>query len=208
MKGLFASIGHFLKHMVDVLAALGPFGVFLLALIDGIGVPIPGGVDFLLVVLAARNPDQAYMLATITIAGSLIGGMVLFYASRKGGETYLAKYTTEGRGRTLRRWFQEYGLVTVFIPALLIIPMPLKISEICAGALGVRTIPFLLTLLLARIIRYFGLAYLGQQMGEDGAMPWIHAHAWHMGMFAIGLFIALYLLIVISHRLRKPVESE
>ena len=195
---------HFLKQMVDFLAALGPFGVFLLAFIDGIGVPIPGGVDFLLVILSARNPDQAFVLAAVTVIGSLFGGMALFYAARKGGDAYLAKYTMEGRGRTLRRWFLEYGLVTVFIPALLVIPMPLKISEVCAGALGVRTMPFLLTLMFARIIRYFGLAYLGQQMGEEGAMPWINGHAWHMGVFAIALFAVLYLLIVIAHRRHKP----
>ena len=184
--------------------SLGPFGVFLLAFIDGIGVPIPGGVDFLLVILSARNPDQAFVLAAVTVIGSLLGGMALFYASRKGGDVYLAKYTLEGRGRTLRRWFLEYGLVTVFIPALLVIPMPLKISEVCAGALGVRTMPFLLTLMFARIIRYFGIAYLGQQMGEEGAMPWINGHAWHMGVFAIALFAVLYLLIVIAHRRHKP----
>src|SRR5450755_4637105 len=134
MKGLTK----FLAPMVNFLSALGPFGVFLLAFVDGVGVPLPGGVDFLLVLLSARNPSQAYLMATVTILGSLGGGLVLFYAARKGGEAYLAKYTTDGRGQTLRRWFLEYGLVTVFIPALVVIPMPLKVSEICAGALGVR----------------------------------------------------------------------
>ena len=192
-----------LTGMVNFLAALGPFGVFLLALVDGVGVPIPGGVDVLLVVLAARNPEQAWLLATVTIIGSLLGGMALFYAARKGGEAYLAKYTREGRGRTLRRWFLEYGLVTVFIPALLVIPMPLKISEICAGALGVRVMPFFLTLLVARVLRYFGLAYLGMQLGEEGAWPWVTAHGWHMGAFAVLLFILLYLLVQVAHRRHK-----
>ena len=202
------ALGHFLKRMVDVLATLGPVGVFLLAFIDGLGVPIPGGVDFLLVILAARKPDQAFVFAAVTVIGSLLGGMALFYAARKGGEAYIAKYTLDGHGRTLRRWFLEYGLVTVFIPALLVIPMPLKISEICAGALGVGPMPFLLTLFAARVLRYFGLAYLGQQMGEEGAWPWINSHVWHMGVFAVVLFALLYLLIVISHRRHKPAEQQ
>ena len=193
-----------MKGFVNFLISVGPFGVFLLAFIDGVGVPIPGGVDLLLVLLAAKSPDHAFLLATITLIGSLIGGMVLFYLARKGGEAYLVKFTMEGRGRTLRRWFLEYGLITVFIPALMpLIPLPLKIPEVCAGALGVRPLPFFLTLLVGRIPRYFGLAYLGAQLGE-GSWPWVKSHAWHMTSFAIAMFVVLYLLVLISHRRHKP----
>jgi membrane protein YqaA with SNARE-associated domain len=193
-----------MKGFINTLVAFGPLGVFFIALIDGIGVPIPGGVDFLLVLLAAKHPDQAYLLAAVTIIGSLIGGMALFHIARKGGESYLAKYTSDGRGQTLKSWFLEYGLLTVFIPALVVIPMPLKISEICAGALGVRPMPFFLTLLAARIPRYIGLAYLGARMGEDGAWPWVKSHGWHMGLFSLALFVVLYLMILVVHRQRNP----
>ena len=194
-----------MKGFVNFLVGVGSFGVFVVALIDGVGVPIPGGVDLLLVVLAAKDPDHALMLATVTVIGSLIGGMALFYAARKGGVGYLAKYTVDGRGKTLRRWFLEYGLITVFIPALVVIPMPLKITEICAGALGVRPMPFFLTLLAARIARYFGLAYLGAQLGE-GSWPWVKAHGWHMGGFSIVIFVVLYLMVLIAHRWHKRAQ--
>jgi len=196
-----------MKGFINLLVGIGPLGVFLVALIDGVGVPIPGGVDFLLVLLAAKSPDQAFLFATVTIIGSLIGGMGLFYAARKGGETYLAKYTSDGRGLTLKHWFLEYGLLTVFIPALVVIPMPLKVSEICAGALGVRPMPFFLTLLAARVPRYFGLAYLGAKLGEEGAWPWVKAHGWHMGAFSIALFAVLYLMILVVHNRRKSAAS-
>lgn len=191
-----------MKGLVNFLIGIGPLGVFMVALVDGLGVPIPGGVDLLLTLLAAKSPGDAYLLATVTVIGSLIGGMALFYAARKGGETYLVKYTAEGRGRTLRRWFLEYGLITVFIPALVVIPMPLKITEICAGALGVRPLPFFLTLVAARVPRYFGLAYLGAQLGE-GSWAWVKSHGWHMGASAAGLFAILYLMVLIAHRRHK-----
>src|SRR5579862_5824176 len=113
-----------MKGFINFLIGIGPLGVFLIALVDGIGVPIPGGVDFLLVFLAAKSPDQSYLLATVTVVGSLLGGMGLYYAARKGGEAYLDKFTSDGRGHTFKLWFLEYGLLTVFIPALVIIPMP------------------------------------------------------------------------------------
>ncbi len=192
-----------MKGFVNFLVSIGPLGVFLVAFIDGVGIPIPGGVDLLLVLLADKDPDAAFLLATVTLIGSLIGGMVLFYAARKGGEVYLVKYTNEGRGLTLRRWFLEYGLITVFIPALVpLIPLPLKVPEVCAGALGVKPLPFFLTLLAGRVPRYFGLAYLGAQLGE-GSWPWVKAHAWHMGAFAVALFAALYLLVLLAHRRHK-----
>lgn len=188
-----------MKKFVESLVALGPMGVFLIAVIDGVGVPIPGGVDALLVLLTAKSPDQAYYLATITTIGSLIGGMILYFIARTGGEAYLAKYTSDGKGRKLKEWFLEYGLLTVFIPALVVIPMPLKIAEICAGALGVSPMAFFLTLLAARIPRFFGLAYLGSKLGE-GSWPWVKAHAWHMAGFSALLFVGLYLLILIAHK--------
>ena len=192
-----------MKGFVSFLVSIGPLGVFLVAFIDGIGVPIPGGVDLLLVLLADKDPDAAFLLATVTLIGSLIGGMVLFYAARKGGEVYLVKYTMEGRGQTMRRWFLEYGLITVFIPALVpLIPLPLKVPEVCAGALGVKPLPFFLTLVAGRVPRYFGLAYLGAQLGE-GSWPWVKAHAWHLGAFAVALFAALYLMVLLAHRRHK-----
>ena len=192
-----------MKGFVEFLVSIGPLGVFLLAFIDGVGVPIPGGVDLLLVLLAARNPGQAFLLAMVTAIGSLIGGMVLFYLARKGGEAYLVKYTMEGRGQTLRRWFLEYGLITVFIPALVpLIPLPLKVPEVCAGALGVRPMPFFLTLLAGRIPRYFGLAYLGAHLGE-GSLPWVKSHAWNLSAFAVALFVVLYVMVLVAHRFHK-----
>ncbi|HEY3741852.1 MAG TPA: VTT domain-containing protein [Bryobacteraceae bacterium] len=193
-----------MKALTNLLVGVGPLGLFLIAVVDGVGVPIPVGVDFLLVFLAAKNPDQAYLYAALSIIGSLLGGMGLYYAARKGGEAYLLKFTASGRGEKFKFWFLEYGLLTVFIPALVIIPLPLKVAEICAGALGVRPSPFFFTLLGARIPRYLALAYLGARLGE-GSWPWVKAHGWHMGIFGVALFAVLYLMTLIVHRRRTRV---
>ena len=75
-------------------------------------------------------------MAALALAGSLIGCFILFYIARRGGEVYMAKYTSSGRGARFKTWFQHYGLLTIFIPALVPIPMPLKVFVICAGALA------------------------------------------------------------------------
>lgn len=180
-----------MKSLTNKLIALGPFGLLLLALLDGMGVPLPGGVDFLLTYLSARNPDQAWLLAFLATVGSIAGGMFLFHIARKGGEAFLDKRTATGRGAAFKRWFLRYGLLTVFIPAFMVIPMPLKLFVFCAGALGVSTRSFFLTLLVARVPRYIGLAYLGSRYGKD-AWPWIRSHGWHMGIGAVILFVGAY----------------
>ncbi len=188
-----------MKAFFAKLAALGPLGVFLLALIDSIGIPLPGGVDFLLVVVANRAPAAGYWCAVLATLGSLIGSMILFTIARIGGQRYLDKEAGGVRGYKFRRWFAHYGLVTIFVPSISVIPMPLKAFVACAGVLGIRPAPFALTILLARIPRYFFLAWLGQQMGEH-APEWIKAHTLQFALALVGLALVLYLLTRFANR--------
>ena len=183
-----------MKRVTDALIAFGPLGLFLFAIADGAGVPSPGGLDAVLILLCANNPGAAYLLAAITLVGSITGCMILFYIARRGGEAYLAKYTASGRGARFKAWFQHYGLLTIFIPALIPIPMPLKVFVICAGALGIRPSAYLRVLIAARAPRYFALAYLGAQLGTQ-SWQWIVSHWPHLLGFSVVLFILLYAMV-------------
>lgn len=157
-----------------------------------------GGVDALLVVLAAVKPSQAYVNAAVAVLGSLIGGTALFLIARKGGEEYLERYTTRGRGARLRAWFMEYGMITVFIPALVPIPLPLKIFILSAGALEVPPPRFVLVFAAARIPRYVILAWLGTKLGAE-TWPYLRAHVWQLTLASVVLVVILYFAIRIWH---------
>ena len=192
-----------MKRFHDILVSWGPLGVFVLALVESAGIPNPGGTDALLLVLTIANPASAWLCAALAVAGSLIGSVVFYQITSKGGEKLLSRYTSSGRGERFRGWFHRYGMVTVFIAALLPIPiLPFKVFAACAGALGVSRTRFLLVLAAARIPRYFGLAYLGSQLGEDSS-AWIKGHLWHMGLFAVVLFILLFGLVRWADRTRQ-----
>lgn len=188
-----------MRKFVDALVALGPLGIFALAAIDSAGIPLPGGVDALLLLVSVKSPGDAWLAAAGAVLGSLCGNWILYSIARKGGEAYLEAQTHEGRGRTLKEWFLRYGLVTIFVPALLPIPMPMKVPVICSAALGVSRNRFLAVVAAARIPRYFGLAWLGLQLGQD-AGTWMRAHAWHAAGFALLLFALLGGLIRLSDR--------
>lgn len=122
--------------------------------------------------------------------GSIIGSLILFAIARKGGEVLLTKHISSRRGARLHLWFQRYGLVTVFIPSLSPIPLPMKVPIFCAGALQVRIGYFIAVILSSRVIRYFALAYLGLHYGQR-TFQFLLSH----GVLVIAIAIALALLV-------------
>ncbi len=185
----------------------GPWGIFLVAVVDSAGLPILEGVDVLLILIGARNGARAaYFAAALAVAGSVIGSLFLFYIGRKGGEAYLDKRTQNGWPNRLRRWFHHYGLLTVFILALVPVPLPMKIPVLCSGALDIDRKRFILALLAARIPRYFTLAYLGSQLGTYPLL-YVKGHIWEWLGGAVGLFLFLLFLLKLKDRLHQRAEQ-
>src|SRR5689334_3744361 len=105
------------------LQTLGPWGVFALALIDSMGVPLPGAGDVVLLgVSMTGDARAAYFAALMACVGSLIGNIILFQTVRQGRRLVTREEAAPGRFQT---WFRQYGLLTVFIPAVVpFVPLP------------------------------------------------------------------------------------
>jgi membrane protein YqaA with SNARE-associated domain len=191
-----------LARITEFLVALGPWGILLISFIDSVGIPLTVGVDLLVILLSVKQPGYAPAWVLLAVLGSSAANMVLYYASRKGGEKLMKVEAPESQRARFRLWFNRYGLVTVFIPALIPIPMPMKFFVVCSGAMRIRPVYFLLTVLLARILRYGAESYLGVQMGEHSTR-YASEHAWQLAAFAALLFVGLYLLIRLSDRWRR-----
>jgi membrane protein YqaA with SNARE-associated domain len=178
----------------------------LLAIADSGGIPIVGGVDALVVAVAALDHSNAYWAAAGAIVGSMLGSLFLFFIARKGGEAYLHRHSLTSRGQHLRAWFLEYGLLTIFVPAFVpVIPMPMKIFILSAGALGVSPVTFTIVITAARIARYMFLAWLGTRLGKE-TLPYLRQHIWKFILLAAVLFVILYFGITWLHNRRiRPV---
>ena len=95
-----------------------------------------GGVDALLLYLSVKTPHVAYIAATTAIAGSILGNLILFRTARYGVRRFASEEMPDGKRQKFRIWFQRYGLLTVFIPAVTpFVPLPLKVFVISAGAM-------------------------------------------------------------------------
>jgi membrane protein DedA with SNARE-associated domain len=184
-----------MTKLVAWLQSWGPAGAIGLALLDSAGIPLPAGVDLMLVAVAAANPGTAFLTALLSIIGSAIGSMFLFYVARTGGRVYLDRHTRSARAKKFRAWFDRYGLITVFIPTLVpFVPLPLKVFVLSAGALGVSPLAFLATIVAGRIPRYLGLAWLGSELREH-SLSWLQDHKWHFALGSAVLFVVLMLLV-------------
>ncbi|PWU08219.1 MAG: hypothetical protein C5B51_08185, partial [Terriglobia bacterium] len=191
----FERVKPLLAKISTVLVAYGPWGVFLLGAIDSIGVPLPAALDTILILIAVKAPERAYLAALLAVLGSIAGNVALFQAARYGVRRFVKSVPEPGQPQKFRKWFHRYGLLTVFFPAATpFVPLPLKIFVVLAGGVHTALWRFAAVVTCARVIRYFGDAYLGIKLGTD-AQGFLQRNAWTLVGAALGAAVILYALI-------------
>lgn len=195
-----------LHHLTDVLIAWGPAGILLLAVLDSSGVPVAGVFDALLIFLAVQRPSVAWLCAGLAVAGSTVGNTILFLAANRGGRLFMERAAPGGRADRFREWFRRYGMATIVVPALVPIPMPLKLFVISAGVMGTAFGEFIGVILAARFLRYFGEAWLGVTLGGEST-SFLRAHAWQFVAAAAALFVLLVAYLRWRDRSRGRLEA-
>lgn len=184
-----------LAKITAALVAYGPWGVFLIGVIDSLGLPLPATMDALLILISVKAPQRAYFTALLAVLGSMGGNLALFLAARYGVRRFARTAPAPGKPQRFRQWFHRYGLLTVFIPcATPVLPLPLKVFVISAGIFHTPVARFATVVLVARVIRYFGEAYLGIRLGAD-AQGFLQRNAWTLVGVALGIAFALYFVI-------------
>jgi membrane protein YqaA with SNARE-associated domain len=190
-----------LRKLASALIAFGPWGVLLLGFADSLGVPLPAVIDALLLTVAIETPQRAYFTAFMAVLGSAGGNIALFMLARSGRRRFMKTELPPGRRQRFQQWFVRYGLLTVFVPAVVpFVPLPLKVFVISAGAMHTPSGRFLAVILAARVIRYFGEAYLGIRLGR-GAEGFLAHNAWGiLGVVLVVSLVALALIRLASRR--------
>lgn len=177
--------------------ALGAPGLFLLAFLDSGFIPIPEGVDVLVILMSIRQPERMVLYAGLATLGSLAGCYVLYAIGRKGGEAFLRKrFKAETVDRTIAR-FRRYGMLAVAVPAILPPPTPFKVIVLAAGVARVRPLDFLLAVAIGRGVRYFGKGLLAVWYGE-AALTYFRANSgtvYLVAGIAIGAAVLAYVIL-------------
>jgi membrane protein YqaA with SNARE-associated domain len=152
---------------------LGMAGLFLTSVLDSsiIPLPVPGTTDLFLLWLVAHNRNP-WLLASIAIAGSLVGGYSSWNIGKKGGEAALQRWVPDRILKRIVGWVKQHPILAVFLPAILPPPIPLSPFILAAGALGVARRTFLLTFGAARVLRYSFVAWLAVKYGRHIVRVW------------------------------------
>jgi membrane protein YqaA with SNARE-associated domain len=131
MKALFYSLlGYFLTPAgLVIMGALDSSLVFFL----------PLGIDFVVIILSARNPDLFWLYAPLATVGSVLGAGLTFWIGRKVGEHGLSRLIPPKR---LKRIQQRVGQkAAVSVAALAIIPPPFPFTAFVVTSGAVRPMP-------------------------------------------------------------------
>lgn len=164
----------------------------LVSFLETIIVPIP--IEVVLIPLMAANRSRIWALATVTTLGCLLAsvvgygvGMVLYQSV---GTWFIETMGMQQGYQAFQSFFDQYGFVAIL--AVGIVPIPFQVAMITAGLSGYPIHLFVLAALIARGIRYYGLAWLVYRFGERAQHLW-QKHALLTSLGAAAAVIALSL---------------
>jgi len=206
---LIAAAKPTLEHSVRRwLIHLGALGFIPLGLVDSSIIPLPGSMDVLTIILAARDGELWLYYAVMATIGSVLGGYVTYRLARKGGEKAIEKRVSAKTVKKVIKIFERWGFAAIAIPAMLPPPVPLVPFLLAAGAMQYSVKKFLLAMTLGRIVRYMLLAFLAARYGRK-LLPFLlkHGHPMVVGVVALIAAVIVGYLVIRESKKKKRAKS-
>jgi membrane protein YqaA with SNARE-associated domain len=200
VKWLLRKITNGLEAVKDYLVAFGPFGLFAVALLDSALVPLPGGPDAVMLILASQAGGYGVMalLALTATAGSVIGCLILYYISRRAGRRALEKFPPQKQAR-VKEWVDRYDVLSVLVASVLPPPFPFKLFVVTAGVFRLSVARFALAVAAGRAFRFLLEGFLAVRYGDEAK----ELLARHYPAVGLGLAAALVAGFLLSKLLKK-----
>jgi len=122
--------------------------------------------DYLVIMRCTKDPLAVFYFPLFAAAGSVIGCMLLYSILRRGGQAVLRRRFRSDHIERVERAYARFGFLALAVPALLPPPMPFKIFVATAGTLEYPRWRFMLTVMIARALRYYIEGVLAVFYGE------------------------------------------
>ncbi len=140
--------------------------MILIGALDSSLLSLPEINDYLVVMRCATDHKAVFYFPLFAAAGSVIGCLLLYTILRRGGQAVLRRRFRSDHLERVERAYARFGFLAIAVPALLPPPMPFKIFVATAGALEYPRWRFVLTVLIARSLRYYIEGALAVFYGE------------------------------------------
>ena len=201
MRSLFYSfLGYFLT----------PAGLLVMGVLDSSLVFfLPLGIDFVVILLAARKPEWFWLYAILATAGSVVGSAFTFWIGKKIGEVGLQRFIKPSRLKRVQERVGNSAAVTVGALAIIPPPFPFTAFVLTCGAAKVNAWTFFLTLGGVRAMRFGAETALAAYYGR-GIIAWMNSPTFTLvvgvmaGMAIIGTVISAIALYRSSRRRNRP----
>jgi membrane protein YqaA with SNARE-associated domain len=189
LKWLWGKIANGLLGIKDFLIAYGPLGLFGIALLDSALIPLPGGPDVVMILLAKGHPAWMPIYAATATLGSVVGCVILYYISRRAGRRALERFSEKKQAR-VKQLIDRYDVLSVLVVSVLPPPFPFKLFVITCGVLRLSIMRFALAIAFGRAFRYLLEGYLAVNYGDQAENLFRQYFPW------IGLGLAILIIFV------------
>ncbi|HVF51507.1 MAG TPA: VTT domain-containing protein [Pyrinomonadaceae bacterium] len=152
LRGVAEWLQHFIVSVPIYVA--GPAMVVIGAL-DSSLLSLPEINDYLVVARCISDHKAALYFPLFAALGSVLGCMLLYTIMRRGGQAVMRNRFRAEHIERVERAYARYGFLALAVPAILPPPMPFKIFVATAGALEFPRWRFMLTIMIARSLRYY-----------------------------------------------------
>ncbi len=165
MKALRTFFKKYQAYLQGLLLPFGPWGVFLIAIIDAsfFGVPM----DPIVAVFVHTDPRRTMVYVVMGAAGSAIGSLVPYLIGYKGGEAFVVKKVGQARFDRVHRLSEKYGDLALIIPGMMPPGFPFKLFVFSAGVAEMNWAHFMLAVFTGRVLRFSILAVLTIEFGPQ-----------------------------------------
>ena len=196
-------LGRFIVHVPLYVA--GP-AMILIGAIDSSLLSLPEINDYLVIVRCYTHPETALIFPLFPAIGSVLGCLLLYTILRRGGRAVLHRRFRMDHVLRVERAYARFGILALAIPALLPPPMPFKIFVATAGALQFPRRRFLLTIMLARSVRYYTEGTLAVFYGER-VLRFLKDNGVLIVSIAAGLFVIALAIYLVSSKGRAAARE-
>src|SRR5437773_2380256 len=163
MQVVLRRLGFFIAHVPIYVA--GPV-MILVGALDSSLLSLPEINDYLVIARCFAHPRAVLFFPLFASTGSVLGCWLLYTILQRGGLAVLHRRFRIEHIQRVERVYARFGILALAVPALLPPPMPFKIFVATAGALQFPRRRFLLTILVARSLRYYTEGTLAVFYGE------------------------------------------
>lgn len=169
-------------------------GLFWFSMAECTIVPIP--LEIILFPVMQFNRAHVWRIAFWVTLGALIGSLI-FYAIANVAMDTIGQYTIELMGWESQRaqfdlLFARYGFWAILIAGIL--PIPLQLAMLAAGAASYPIVLFIVAILASRVTRYYGIAWLVLRYGDRG-QTLFETSKWQFTAYAMAAVACAWLLV-------------